>query len=139
MKKIMWENWNEKEKELLEPVQDPFLLSNGTDDEEQNEIDQLLSSSSSILPPMIDFQQPIIHTPFGVVPSDSILKPSDRWQCWMGYTNFDLTHQVSDKMKVINGVEALKIMSRYTFCVGVGKMFNFTSVRKEIENAICKQ
>jgi hypothetical protein len=138
MKKIMWENWNEKEKELLEPAQDPFLLPNDIDNEEQNEIEQLLSSSS-MLSPMIDFQQPIIHTPFGVVPSDSVLKPSDRWECWMGYTNFDLTHQVSDKIKVINGVEALKIMSRYTFCVGVGKMFQFTSVRKEIENAICKQ
>ena len=55
-----------------------------------------------------------------------------------GYTNFDLTHKVSDKMKFIKGVEALKVMSRYTFCVGVGKMFNFSTVRKDIENAICK-
>ena len=56
----------------------------------------------------------------------------------MGYTNFDITHQISDKMKIVNGVEALKIMSRYTFCGGVGKLFNFSSVRKEIEDAICK-
>lgn len=133
MKKIMWENWNEKEIELVENINfDDMIIS---DEEEDN--DQAMSIANS-LPPIIDMQPQIIHTPFGVIPTDSILKPSDRWQCWMGYTNFDLTHQVSDRMKVVNGVEALRIMSRYTFCVGVGKMFNFTSVRKEIENAICK-
>jgi len=133
MKKIMWENWNEKEKDLVEPLmQDPFFI-----EDEGDESEQIMSKGDPLLP-MLDIQQPVIHTPFGVVPSDSILKPSDRWQCWMGYTNFDLTHQVSDRMKTINGVEALRVLSRYTFCVGVGRMFNFTSVRKEIENAICK-
>ena len=133
IKKIMWENWNEKEKELVEPMlTDPFFM-----EEDGEESEQILSKDDALLP-ILDMQQAVIHTPFGVVPTDSILKPSDRWQCWMGYTNFDLTHQVSNKMKTISGVEALRVMSRYTFCVGVGRMFNFTSVRKEIENAICK-
>jgi len=134
MKKIMWENWNEKEIELVEgnPI-DGFVID---DDEEENE--QILAAASQIMSPPFMMESQVIHTPFGVVPLDSTLKPSDRWQCWMGYTNFDLTHNLSDKMKIVNGVEALRIMSRYTFCVGVGKMFNFTSVRKEIENAICK-
>jgi hypothetical protein len=135
MKKIMWENWNEKEIELIEgSTLDNFIMNEEV--EEENE--QILSAMNAGLSPILEMQSQVIHTPFGVVPSDSILKPSDRWQCWMGYTNFDLTHKVSDRMKVINGVEALRIMSRYTFCVGVGKLFNFTSVRKEIENAICK-
>jgi hypothetical protein len=136
IKKVMWENWNEKEIELVEGTSlDNFVMP---ESEEEMENEQILSSMTNSLSPILDMQPQVIHTPFGVVPSDSILKPSDRWQCWMGYTNFDLTHCLSDKMKVINGVEALRIMSRYTFCVGVGKMFNFTSVRKEIENAICK-
>jgi hypothetical protein len=133
MNKIMWENWNEKEIELIEGIPiDSFIMP-----EEDEENEQILSMANS-LPSILDMQSQVVHTPFGVVPFDSILKPSDRWQCWMGYTNFDLTHQVSNKMKIINGIEALRIMSRYTFCIGVGKMFNFTSVRKEIENAICK-
>jgi len=134
MKKIMWENWNEKEIELVETTSfDDFMQM----DEEDTE--QIMSMGQQLPPTILDIPPQVIHTPFGVVPSDSILKPSDRWQCWMGYTNFDLTHQISNKIKTINGVEALKIMSRYTFCVGVGKMFIFSSVRKEIENAICKQ
>jgi hypothetical protein len=135
MKKIMWENWNEKEIELSEGASLESLMLDNSDNSE----DQMMQLENLLPPFMAEMQSPNLHTPFGVVPTESALKPSDRWQCWMGYTNFDLTHKVSDRMKVINGVEALRIMSRYTFCVGVGKMFNFTSVRKEIENAICKQ
>jgi hypothetical protein len=129
MKKIMWENWNEKEIELVEPTGFNEIIN------EEDIGDQLSGLGlSSFLPDMGN----VLHTPFGMVPSESALKPSDRWECWLGYTNFDLTHKVSDRMKFIKGVEALKIMSRYTFCVGVGKMFNFSTVRKDIENAICK-
>lgn len=129
MKKIMWENWNEKEIELVEPTGFNEVIN------EEDVGDQLSGLGlSSFLPDINN----ILHTPFGMVPSESALKPSDRWECWLGYTNFDLTHKVSDRMKFIKGVEALKIMSRYTFCVGVGKMFNFSTVRKDIENAICK-
>jgi hypothetical protein len=129
MKKIMWENWNEKEIELVEPTGFNEIIN------EEDIGDQL---SGLGLSPFLSDMSNILHTPFGMVPSESALKPSDRWECWLGYTNFDLTHKVSDKMKFIKGVEALKIMSRYTFCVGVGKMFNFSTVRKDIENAICK-
>jgi hypothetical protein len=129
MKKIMWENWNEKEIELVEPTGFDEIIN------EEDIGDQL---SGLGLSPFLSDMSNILHTPFGMVPSESALKPSDRWECWLGYTNFDLTHKVSDRMKFIKGVEALKIMSRYTFCVGVGKMFNFSAVRKDIENAICK-
>lgn len=129
MKKIMWENWNEKEIELVEPTGFNEIIN------EEDIGDQL---SGLGLSPFLSDMSNILHTPFGMVPSESALKPSDRWECWLGYTNFDLTHKVSDRMKFIKGVEALKIMSRYTFCVGVGKMFNFSTVRKDIENAICK-
>jgi hypothetical protein len=129
MKKIMWENWNEKEIELVEPTGFNEIVN------EEDIGDQL---SGLGLSPFLSDMSNILHTPFGMVPSESALKPSDRWECWLGYTNFDLTHKVSDKMKFIKGVEALKVMSRYTFCVGVGKMFNFSTVRKDIENAICK-
>jgi hypothetical protein len=134
MKKIMWENWNEKEIELAEgsPIDNLILDSLGGEEDQTMQMDSLMS------PFLSEMQSPVLHTPFGAVPSDSTLKPSDRWQCWLGYTNFDLTHKISDKMKVISGIEALRIMSRYTFCVGVGKLFNFTNVRKEIEDAVCK-
>jgi hypothetical protein len=134
MKKIMWENWNEKEIELVEPS--PYNIVENAEEMMSEQLSSLESTLGGM--PMFSDISNLVHTPFGMIPSESALKPSDRWECWLGYTNFDLTHKVSDKMKFIKGVEALKVMSRYTFCVGVGKMFNFSTVRKDIENAICK-
>ena len=40
------------------------------------------------------------------------------------------------KLEKVRGVEVLKICSRYRFFLGVGQMFNFSDVRKEIEDVI---
>ena len=85
MKKIMWENWNEKEIELA----DGSPLDNLVLDSLEGEEDQTMQMDSLMSPFLSEMQSPVLHTPFGAVPSDSILKPSDRWQCWLGYTNFD--------------------------------------------------
>ncbi len=134
MKKLIaWENWSLKEKELVEASE----FEESTEDMEMDP-EQILQMDGLLSPILSEMRPQIIQTPWGAVSFDSILKPSDRWDCWMGYTNFDLTNKVSDKIKIVDGVEALKVMSRYTFCIGVGKMFQFSEVRKEIENAICK-
>jgi hypothetical protein len=128
---IAWENWNEKE---IEGLEDEF-----TDISDIKDLEEL-ADGLSLIPQsnFMDMGPQVIHTPFGPVDPISKLKPSDRWDCWLGYTNFDLTRGVSDKLAIIGGVDALKIMSRYTFCIGIGKLFQFKNVRKDIEDAICK-
>lgn len=56
------------------------------------------------------------------------------FDCWMGHTNFNLTESIRDKLNEMEGVEVLKICSRYRFFVGIGRMFDFKEVRKDIEN-----
>jgi hypothetical protein len=58
------------------------------------------------------------------------------FDCWMGHTNFDITPKIKEQLNKIQGVEVLKICSRYRFFIGVGKMFSFTDVRKNIEKDI---
>ena len=58
------------------------------------------------------------------------------FNCWVAHTNFNLTEYLKNELDSIEGVELLKIFSRYRFLVGVGKMFDFTEVRKEIEKII---
>lgn len=58
------------------------------------------------------------------------------YDCWVGHTNFDITPSLKRKLSQIEGVEALKIVSRYRFFVGVGRMFNFSDVRKSVETEI---
>ncbi|NDB57181.1 hypothetical protein EB001_01835 [bacterium] len=58
------------------------------------------------------------------------------FDCWIGHTNFDLTHSTKDTLNKIPGVELLKIFSRYRFFVGIGTMFDFAKVRNDIEKAL---
>jgi hypothetical protein len=58
------------------------------------------------------------------------------FDCWIGHTNFDLTHKIKDSLNKVPGIELLKICSRYRFFIGVGKMFEFKNVRDDINKAI---
>jgi len=61
------------------------------------------------------------------------------YDCWIGHCNFDITPEVRDLLDECPGVEVLKIVSRYRFFIGVGKMFDFKDVRKHIERHVTNQ
>ena len=58
------------------------------------------------------------------------------YDCWLGHTNFDITPVIKNKLDNIEGIEILKICSRYRFFIGLGRMFKFADVRTSVENAI---
>tara|TARA_Y100000389_G_scaffold169424_1_gene175671 strand:+ start:432 stop:833 length:402 start_codon:yes stop_codon:yes gene_type:complete len=58
------------------------------------------------------------------------------YDCWLGHSNFDLTPSIKTEIEKVEGVEVLKICSRYRFFLGIGQMFRFTDVRKNIEEII---
>ena len=58
------------------------------------------------------------------------------FDCWLGHTNFNITKSVKERLENVRGVEVLKICSRYRFFIGIGKMFQFSDVRKDIEETI---
>ena len=55
---------------------------------------------------------------------------------WIGHCNFNLTDDIKNEMDNVEGIEVLKICSRYRFFIGIGKMFDFKNVRQDIENII---
>jgi hypothetical protein len=61
------------------------------------------------------------------------------FDCWIGHTNFDITNSIRDKLNKIDGIELLKIYSRYRFLIGIGHMFNFKEVRKNIEKTLIEE
>ena len=77
-KKIAWESWNAKVDILssIEPVQEI--------EDQEYEVDQL--SQFPIDPGFILEQQRVLYTPIGPYPEESMLKPSDRWDCWIDNT-----------------------------------------------------
>tara|TARA_B100001564_G_C20661251_1_gene681631 strand:- start:1832 stop:2239 length:408 start_codon:yes stop_codon:yes gene_type:complete len=58
------------------------------------------------------------------------------FDCWMGHTNFDITKDIKEVLNEVRGIELMRVCSRYRFFIGVGKMFDFKAVRKDIEEAI---
>ena len=129
-KKIAWQSWNAITEEFYEndsglsTLEDILLATSNPED---------LGDSP------IKFFDPgptVIYTPYGPFSSDSCLKPSNRWDCWFGYTNFDITFSVLDEIENADGVETAKIMGRYTFFIGIGKLFGSTEVKLNIENIL---
>lgn len=130
-KKIAWQSWNAlitqsiaEEQQMLEQLEEDFKSMG------EQELPGIL--------PMDVLQPKMMHTPLGVYPADSLLKPSDRWDCWLGHTNFDITKSIKDILLYdIDGIEALKILGRYSFFIGIPRLFDFKDVRINIEKKLC--
>jgi hypothetical protein len=60
------------------------------------------------------------------------------FDCWIGHTNFDITPKIKNKLNKMEGIEILKIFSRYRFFVGIGQMFDFQNIRYDIEQELIK-
>ena len=58
------------------------------------------------------------------------------FDCWMAHTNFNLTPTIRDILNKVDGIEILKICSRYRFFIGIGQMFDFKDVRRQIEDEL---
>ena len=133
-KRIIWKSWNAQEEDYLYELEEELKQL-------ENELlgDNAASDPNSVpLIPMFDKTSlGLIHTPVGVYPIESMFKPSNRWDCWIATTSFDITKSVKNKLKKIQGVEALRILGRYTFFIGVPITFDFKNVRKDIEKTIC--
>lgn len=127
--KIGWQKYEDMLKDQLNSPFASLVATNqlqmvNDEEEEENEFD---------LSMIQDPEQDVVVIP---VP-DSFYEQINlltNYDCWIGHTNFDITETIKNKIEKTNGVEILKIHSRYRFFIGIGKMFNFSEVRKEIES-----
>lgn len=54
---------------------------------------------------------------------------------YIGHTNFEITNKHIDILDSIEGIEAVNNPSRYRFLVFVGKCFEWSKIKTEIENS----
>lgn len=132
MKKIGWQKYEDMlEQQLHSPLLQVFYDSFNSMDEEDFTEEELEAMQE--MP--IDQQQ--------LVPIDNKLMENitltSNFDCWMGHTNFNITNSVKEELNNVDGVEILRICSRYRFFVGVGKMFDFAAVRRDIEDKLSAQ
>lgn len=101
--------------EAAEPVDSGETWNTDNDDDEDEKLVPFLSISNELA-------------------QDAALVSN--FDCWIGHTNFDITPSVLTVLNEADGVEVLKLCSRYRFFIGVGKMFDFKTVRKTLETKI---
>jgi hypothetical protein len=129
--------WQKYEDHLDKQISSPFLqnimmklMSNRFIDEEGEDEDveseELNEANQNIMMPI----SPQLISDIQVIST---------FDCWIGHTNFDITNSIRDKLNKIDGIELLKIYSRYRFLIGIGHMFNFKEVRKNIEKTLIEE
>ena len=123
-KKIAWEKWDTDllEQEIIDNVIET------SDESEMELVEEALDLMSKI--------PKLVTTPAGIFQLHDKMNVLSQFDCWMGYTNFDITEGVKEKIEKEEGTELLIIISRYRFFVGVGKLFDFKNVRTKIEKLL---
>lgn len=113
---------------LMENIMSQMIDSMPTREDEHEEEDDQVSQTYGAMPApmMIPMSQQLIED----------ISMLANYDCWVGHTNFDITNRIKETLNLIDGVEILKICSRYRFFIGIGQMFNFAEVRKSIENEL---
>ena len=132
--KIAWEKWedNVEENSSQKMLSQLFAeQSPDTDTEEEDvDINDIYSGFMAELPTLVS-------SPVGVYKLHDRMSPTKQFDCWMGYTNFDITEDVKNSIESVPGVELLVVLTRYRFFIGVAKLFKFRDVRVSIEQFLC--
>jgi hypothetical protein len=134
--KLGWQKYEDLiEKQLSSPLirlmTDTLSPHRHATTEESDEEDTESSEDDS------EYTQPLI-LPFSNQFLEDVTMTAN-FECWIGHTNFDLTNKIKDMLDRTDGVEVLKVLSRYRFFIGIGKMFTFSEVRQNIEKILLKE
>lgn len=122
---IVWQPWEDPEPPSL-----PDSLGGSEEYEDQA---QIAENDLGITPFAIPFSIPKVRSPFGVHGFDDPMRPTSLFDCWVGWTNFEITEDIANALELVDGVDAFRVISRYGFVIGVGKLFDFRYVRMQID------
>lgn len=123
---ILWEE--------IDWIEDDLDLDD-EDDDDDNSFDSDYGDSN-LLKMIAMKRPPLVPTPFGPIPIDDVSSPIHNTRFFVGHLNFHLSKSVQDVINDTEGVEFLKLMSKYRFLIGVGLMFQPMNVQKAIEDAL---
>lgn len=130
--KIVWEHFVQPE----DPSNNFSIVKPEEDEDEDDKISEdeivqsIMSSSEFVMP------QDTIQTPFGIYQKNYAFTPYQMFDCWIGHTNFRLTNRHLSILNSVNGIGCVKVLSPYRFFIGIEKLFEFTSVRAEIQRSM---
>ena len=122
-KKIQWLKW-----------QDPFLPKKEESSLDLQEQKDSFEENESIE----DRHLRLIAGPYGLIPVNENTITGKLYKLWVGHCNFDITESIKQKIEEVEGVEILRIWTRYRFWLGIGNLFDDIKVQKNIEQSLFK-
>ncbi len=124
-RKIGWQKYEDMlESQMNSPLIDSLINKMPEIEEDRYEADsEELTADAEVLVPIDEKMMENITL-------------TTNFDCWMGHTNFNLTDNTKSVLNKVDGIEVLKICSRYRFFIGIGKMFDFEYVRAIIEREL---
>ena len=129
-RKVAWEKWWDSSEEE----------SNNTEEPEKELLSGEMEIDNSGFSSEMFFMPKKVNTPFGQYEIADPMSPANMFDCWICHTNFPICQT---EYKILNeeveGIGAFKVISKYRFFIGVEKLFNFSDIRREIENKICNK
>jgi hypothetical protein len=131
-KLIVWEKWFDPLGSNINDFEYPGAV--GTPD-----IDEILEDDDDYDNTKINIPGrglKLIYTSFGVLPITEYSNPDKNFNFWVAHTNFNISKAVQDAIERVEGVESLLIFSRYRFRIGVGKLFDATQVKMDIQQVL---
>jgi len=129
--------WQKYEDMIQTQLDSPFL-----DMISQKYAEMSMQGLESITDEQLELEKEWLETnePQMMVPIDDKMMENinlaNNFDCWMGHTNFNITEGIKDQLNETDGIEVLRVCSRYRFFIGVGRMFDFKEVRQKIEDIL---
>lgn len=137
MRKIGWEKVENPVDELDDIKSDIQNMMGNIEDIDDDQEDSLQEPISMSMP-IIEFEDVVVKTPIGPYSIDDPYFPYKMFDCWICHANFPITSkELSILEDEVEGLGCIKVMSKYTFFIGVEKMFAFSDVRVDIEKKLC--
>lgn len=132
MKKIIWET------QILKPNNKNSLSYADVEQEAQGQDLEGWDEGDIENYPDLPVEK-VVQTPFGIFSISDDLNPYKTYKFYLADTNFNVTQSVKDIIEETEGVEILKVLSRYRFIIAVGRCFDAGEVRMNITSQLCAE
>jgi hypothetical protein len=130
---ITWQKWSDPfGRDEEDKDYDPYL----GDYDSEIDSDQITEQAPDLPVSIVRSGIRVIATPMGIIPMNDNTISSKIFNFWVGHTNFNLTKMVVDVIEQTDGVETLDIFTRYRFRIAVGKVFDDSSVMRDINSRV---
>lgn len=78
----------------------------------------------------------VIASPMGLIPYNEHTASGKIFNFWLGHTNFTISDKIVETIESVDGVEILDIFTRYRFRIAIGKCFEESIVKHNINNIV---